>query len=137
MLIHDGIYFLFEKQLNVQSKTLIQSVFIEKRDNNRNCTYNCNKYMVTGAKKQECGLLVPGSFNSWPEWPAEQSLQNLRKRSFFWRNYAPTWTKQLRISDEDHCFCNAALHIWANSGIIRIGVLIRMGALSGIGMVIK
>lgn len=24
MLIHDGIYFLFEKQLNVQSKTLIQ-----------------------------------------------------------------------------------------------------------------
>lgn len=31
MLIHDGIYFLFEKQLNVQSKTLIQSVFIEKK----------------------------------------------------------------------------------------------------------
>ena len=57
---------------------------------------------VTGLRRLENGLVVPGSFPR-PERPAEQSPpQNLKKRSFVSRIYAFTWA-------QDHCFCNVAL----------------------------
>ena len=52
----------------------------------------------------------------WPERPAEQSPQNLKKKLFVWRNYVLTWTLQLRNSDEDHCFCNTLLRMSAIKG---------------------
>ena len=47
---------------------------------------------------------------SSPERPAEQSSQNLKKRSFVWRIYALTWTYlTVEKRRQDHCFCNVAL----------------------------
>ena len=40
-----GVYFLFEKQLNVQNKTLLNICYKRDNLNNRNC--NNNKYTIS------------------------------------------------------------------------------------------